>query len=84
MVRELLEKEEFIEVFVDASIEECKRRDPKGLYAKALAGKVKNFTGIDSPYEPPEGAEIHLVTENVSADHLVDRILGYLRGKGRI
>lgn len=84
MVRELLEKEEFIEVFVDASIEECKRRDPKGLYAKALAGKVRNFTGIDSPYEPPEGAEIHLVTENVSADHLVDRILGYLRGKGRI
>lgn len=84
MVRELLDGEEFIEVFVDASIDECKRRDPKGLYAKALAGKVKNFTGIDSPYEPPERAEIHLVTESVSPDVLVDQILGYLRDKGRV
>ena len=84
MVRELLEKEEFIEVFVDASIDECKRRDPKGLYAKALAGKVRNFTGIDSPYEPPDDAEIHLITEDVDPDRLVDRILGYLREKARI
>jgi bifunctional enzyme CysN/CysC len=83
-VRELLDGGEFIEVFVDASIDECKRRDPKGLYAKALAGKVKNFTGIDSPYEMPESAEIHLVTEDVSPDELVDRILGYLREKARI
>lgn len=84
MVRELLQGDEFVEVFVDASITECQRRDPKGLYAKALAGKVKNFTGIDSPYEPPEQAEIHLTTENVSPDALVDQILGYLREKGRI
>lgn len=84
MVREILDKDEFVEVFVDASIEECKRRDPKGLYAKALAGKVRNFTGIDSPYEPPEAAEIHLVTESTEPDALVDGILGYLREKGRI
>ena len=83
-VRELLDGGEFIEVFVDASIDECKRRDPKGLYAKALAGKVKNFTGIDSPYEMPESADIHLVTENVNPDELVDQILGYLREKARI
>lgn len=83
-VRALLDRGEFIEVFVDASIDECKRRDPKGLYAKALAGKVKNFTGIDSPYEMPESAEIHLATEDVSPDELVDRILGYLREKARI
>ncbi|MCB1506954.1 MAG: adenylyl-sulfate kinase [Hyphomicrobiaceae bacterium] len=84
MVRELLEDGEFIEVFVDASLAECQRRDPKGLYAKALAGKVKNFTGIDSPYEPPEQADIHLVTENVEPDALVDQIMAHLREKGRI
>lgn len=84
MVRELLESDEFIEVFVDASLEECQRRDPKGLYAKALAGKVKNFTGIDSPYEPPEFADIHLVTENVSPDDVVEKIVEYLRNRGRV
>lgn len=84
MVRALLEPGEFVEVFVDASIEECKRRDPKGLYAKALAGKVKNFTGIDSPYEPPEQAEIRLVTEDSDPDQVVDQLLAYLREHGRI
>lgn len=84
MVRDLLGADEFVEVFVDASIEECQRRDPKGLYAKALAGKVKNFTGIDSPYETPEAAEVHLVTEGVEPDVLVDRLMDYLRGAGRI
>ena len=54
MVRELVGGEEFIEVFVDTPIEECMRRDPKGLYARAKAGQIKNFTGIDSPYEAPE------------------------------
>jgi bifunctional enzyme CysN/CysC len=84
MVRELLAQDEFVEVYVDASIDECARRDPKGLYAKAKAGKIKNFTGIDSPYEPPEHAEIHLVTENVEPDVLVDEIIAHLREKGRI
>ena len=53
---------EFVEVFVDTPFDECARRDPKGLYAKALRGEIKNFTGVDSPYEAPENAEIHLET----------------------
>lgn len=84
MVRELMGDDEFVEVFVDASIEECARRDPKGLYAKALAGNIKNFTGIDSPYEQPEKPDIHLRTENVDAEALVDRMMAFLREKGRI
>lgn len=84
MVRELLQEGEFVEVFVDASLAECQRRDPKGLYAKALAGKVKNFTGIDSPYEPPEAAEVHLRTEGTDAEALVDELLAHLRRAGRI
>lgn len=84
MVRELLADGEFVEVFVDASIEECARRDPKGLYAKAFAGNIKNFTGIDSPYEQPEKPDIHLRTENVDAEALVDTMMVYLREKGRI
>src|SRR6266478_10080132 len=58
MVRELVSAEEFVEVYVDTPLEECIRRDPKGLYARAMEGKIKNFTGIDSPYEVPENAEI--------------------------
>jgi len=62
MARELFEKGEFVEVFVDTPIEECARRDPKGLYQKAMAGEIKNFTGISSPYEAPASPEIHLRT----------------------
>ena len=60
MVRSLVDESEFIEVFVDTPVEDCIRRDPKGLYAKAKAGQLKNFTGIDAPYEAPEQPEIHL------------------------
>jgi bifunctional enzyme CysN/CysC len=60
VVRELVGPGEFVEVFVDVPIEECIRRDPKGLYGKALAGKLKNFTGIDSPYEPPDAPMFHI------------------------
>src|ERR1700759_296966 len=66
MARELLQPGEFIEVFVDTPIELCMERDPKGLYEKAKAGEIKNFTGIDSPYEPPESAEIVLKTAEAS------------------
>ncbi|RYG97304.1 MAG: adenylyl-sulfate kinase, partial [Alphaproteobacteria bacterium] len=62
MARELFEKGEFVEIFVDTPIEECARRDPKGLYQKAIAGEIKNFTGISSPYEAPASPEIHLQT----------------------
>ncbi|MHB1870695.1 MAG: sulfate adenylyltransferase subunit CysN [Steroidobacteraceae bacterium] len=79
MVRELLEADEFIEVFVDTSLEECKRRDPKGLYARALEGKIKNFTGIDSPYEPPEHAEVVLTPSPLGPQEEAQRVLEALR-----
>ena len=62
MARERMEPGEFIEVFVDTPFEECAARDPKGLYARAMRGEIKNFTGIDSPYEAPEKPEVHLRT----------------------
>ncbi len=81
MVRELVDGAEFIEIFVDTPIEECKRRDPKGLYARAAEGKIKNFTGIDSPYEPPENPEIIVNTSDGSADQAAIRILAVLRDR---
>jgi bifunctional enzyme CysN/CysC len=75
MVRNLVADGEFIEVFVDTPIEECIRRDPKGLYARAQAGQIKNFTGVDAPYEPPPAAEIHLHTVGQSPEQLADRVL---------
>ena len=81
-VRDLLDSGEFAEVFVDAPIAECVRRDPKGLYAKARAGKLANFTGIDSPYEPPEAPELHLRTEGRAPEESAAEVLEWLRGSG--
>ena len=78
MVRELVEAGEFVEVFVDTPLEECMRRDPKGLYARAREGKIKNFTGIDSPYEPPESPEI-VVNSRGSAEQAAREIVERLR-----
>src|SRR4029077_19288984 len=78
MARELLPKGEFVEVFVDTPFEECARRDPKGLYAKALSGAIKNFTGIDSPYEAPENPEVHLETLGRSPEEMVEMIENWL------
>jgi bifunctional enzyme CysN/CysC len=79
MVRRMLPEGEFIEVFVDTPIEEAEKRDVKGLYAKARAGELKNFTGIDSPYEAPEHAEIRINTTKMSveqaADYIVEQLL---------
>jgi bifunctional enzyme CysN/CysC len=72
LARELMEEGEFAEVFVDTPFEECARRDPKGLYARALKGEIKNFTGVDSPYEPPEHPEIHLETSGRSPEEMVE------------
>lgn len=77
--RALFAEGEFIEVFVDAPLEECERRDPKGLYARARRGEIKNFTGIDSVYEPPESPEIHLRTAEASPEACVKTVLQYLR-----
>jgi bifunctional enzyme CysN/CysC len=79
MVRELVGGEEFIEVFVDTPIEECMKRDPKGLYARAKEGKIKNFTGIDSPYEPPENPEVTVHAGDGTAEEAALRILDVLR-----
>ncbi len=78
LARQRFEAGEFIEIFVDAPLEECERRDPKGLYAKALRGDLANFTGIDSIYETPESPEIHLDTAQLSPEECVDRILSFL------
>jgi bifunctional enzyme CysN/CysC len=75
MVRGLVEPGEFIEVFVDTPIEDCVRRDPKGLYAKAQTGQLKNFTGVDAPYEAPESPELHLHTIDSLPDQLATRVL---------
>ncbi len=75
MVRRMLPEGEFIEVFVDTPLEEAERRDSKGLYAKARAGELKNFTGIDSAYERPENAEIHIDTTRMSAEQAADLIV---------
>ncbi|NVP55562.1 sulfate adenylyltransferase subunit CysN [Mycoplana rhizolycopersici] len=78
MARDLFEEGDFIEIFVDTPLSECTKRDPKGLYKKAMAGELQNFTGISSPYEEPENAEIHLRTVDHSPDELALRIAQYL------
>src|SRR5688572_15015979 len=75
MARELVGKDEFFEIFVDAPLELAEQRDPKGLYRKARRGELKNFTGIDSPYEAPETPDLRIDTAALSADQSVDRIL---------
>jgi len=70
--RSLFAPGDFVEVFVDASLEACAERDPKGLYAKALRGEIRNFTGVDSPYERPEHADVRLDTETLSPEECVD------------
>jgi len=84
MARDIVEEGEFIEVFVDTPIEVCKQRDPKGLYKKAEEGKIQNFTGIDSPYEAPENAEMRLDTTRMSPEDLADEIIENLRQRGII
>jgi bifunctional enzyme CysN/CysC len=77
-VRNLVALGEFLEIFVDAPLEVCEARDPKGLYAKSRAGLLPNFTGIDSPYERPESPELVLNAAHAGADELADRVIAYL------
>ena len=84
MARELVEKGEFFEVFVDVPLEVAEERDPKGLYRKARDGEIAHFTGIDSPYEVPENPEFHLDAAADTPDALADRIVAYLVGKGHV
>jgi bifunctional enzyme CysN/CysC len=78
LVRELAAPGEFLEIFVDASLDVVIARDPKGLYKRALAGEIKNFTGVDQPYEPPEAAEIVLNSASEKAEPLAERVIGEL------
>ena len=82
MARNRVEEGEFVEVFVDTPIEIAEARDAKGLYAKARAGEIKNFTGIDSPYESPESPEIHLEMEGLSAEDAAAIVIKWLEDKG--
>ena len=81
MVRELTAPTSFLEVFVDTPLEECIRRDPKGLYAKAKAGRLEHFTGLDSPYEAPETPEIRVTTIGVSPEIVAERVFEELRDR---
>jgi len=72
----------FIEVFVDIPVEEAEKRDPKGLYKKARAGEIKEFTGISAPYEAPEKAEVHIHSEKTSVEEAVVMITEYLEKEG--
>jgi bifunctional enzyme CysN/CysC len=81
-VRALVEDGEFVEVYVDTPLAECIERDPKGLYAKATAGLLKNFTGVDAPYEAPSSPEVHLQTHQLAPDKLADRVMAALRERG--
>jgi len=78
LVRKLFPAGEFIEVFMDAPIETCESRDPKGLYQKARSGQIKDFTGIDSPYEVPAHPELRLDTSRMSVDDCVEVLFAYL------
>jgi bifunctional enzyme CysN/CysC len=82
LARERLEGDQFVEIFVDTPLAECERRDPKGLYRKAREGKLKNFTGIDSAYEPPEAPDIHIRTAEITVEREVDIVIDALRERG--
>ena len=84
MARNLLSSDEFFEIFVNTSLEECEKRDPKGLYKKARAGDLKNFTGIDSSYEEPENPDLILNTSSGNAEQLTDQIIKFLKDKNKI
>jgi bifunctional enzyme CysN/CysC len=84
MARELVQTGEFLEVFIDTPLEVCEERDPKGLYAKARRGEIKNFTGIDSDYERPEMAEIVLDTSRTSPEDSAHAIIATLQRDGKL
>jgi len=79
MARQLVQDNEFLEVFVDAPLAVVEKRDPKGLYRKARRGELKNFTGIDSPYEPPEHAEIRIDTTEGTPEIAAELVISVLR-----
>jgi len=84
MVRKLLPEQQFIEVFIDTPLAVCESRDPKGLYKKARAGEIKNFTGIDSAYEAPLKPEVHVQTAEKSIEACAQQVVNYLKANGYV
>ena len=84
MARQMMEDGEFVEIHIDTPLEVAEERDVKGLYAKARKGEIKNFTGIDSPYEPPRDPEIRLATTEQTPEEAADELLGFLKAKGYV
>jgi bifunctional enzyme CysN/CysC len=82
VARSLVGEGQFIEIFVDTPLEVCMARDPKGLYRKVSAGELKNFTGVDSPYEPPRNAELVLKTVDIEPSAVADEVVAFLRSRG--
>ena len=82
LVRDLFADHEFLEVYVDAPLDVCERRDPKGLYKRARAGQIRDFTGIDSEYQPPSHPDIHVRTDNLSSTQCAERVVQYLKLRG--
>ncbi|MGG0590128.1 adenylyl-sulfate kinase [Priestia megaterium] len=80
-VRETLEGNEFLEVYVECPLEECEKRDPKGLYKKARSGEIRDFTGIDSPYESPANPELTINTSTQSVEECVQTVIEYLANR---
>tara|TARA_B100000900_G_C20598256_1_gene724349 strand:- start:3347 stop:3952 length:606 start_codon:yes stop_codon:yes gene_type:complete len=78
LVKDLFDKGIFLEVFIDSSLEVCEKRDPKGMYKKARAGEIQNFTGISSPYEPPKNPDIHVINNNESLENISNEIINFL------
>lgn len=81
MAKEIIGTDNFIEVYINASISECEKRDTKGLYAKARSGEIKNFTGIDAPFEAPENPVIEINTAELSIDKSIQKVLDYILPK---
>jgi adenylylsulfate kinase-like enzyme len=80
--REIIGEGQFAEVFVDAPVEVCEARDPKGLYRRARSGEISEFTGVSAPYEPPDTPQIHLRTASQNVEECVETILRYLQENG--
>jgi adenylylsulfate kinase-like enzyme len=82
MARSLFHREEFFEVFINTPLEICEQRDPKGLYKKARRGELKNFTGIDSAFQPPEQPELSFDTSKIDVKKTIDNMIDFLNKKG--
>ncbi len=81
MAREIIGSDDFIEIFVDAKFDTCANRDPKGLYKKAIAGEIKNFTGLDAPFDRPDDADITINTDELTIDEGIQKALDYVLEK---